>query len=74
MNEWKHITVFDRPYPIEQQAEGMAVGQAVAEGHCDNCSFLKRCPTDDSFKPPVFAWCARRKSEILDGWEGGDAK
>ena len=72
MAERKHITVFDRPYPMEKQAEGMAISQAVAEGHCGNCGFLKQCSTDDSFKPPAFAWCTRRKSEILAGWTGGE--
>lgn len=70
MAEWKHLTIFDRPYQIEKQAEGLAVSQAVVEGHCSNCGFLKQCSTDCSFKPPVLAWCARRKSEILDGWKG----
>ncbi|WP_298030255.1 hypothetical protein [uncultured Dysosmobacter sp.] len=68
MAKWTHITVFDRQYPADKQAEGMAVQQAVAEGHCDQCGFLARCAADVSFVPPVFAWCARRKSEIMAGW------
>ncbi len=70
MAEWKRITIFDRPYPIEKQAEGIAVSQAVVEGHCNNCQFLKKCSTDYSFKLPAFAWCSLRKREILDGWKG----
>ena len=30
----KHITMFDRPYPAEKQAEGLAIHQAIVEGHC----------------------------------------
>jgi len=68
-NEWKHITVFDREYPVDKQAEGIAVQEAVVEGHCDKCGFLCKCSTDDSFRPPIFAWCTRRKHEILKKWK-----
>lgn len=61
----KHITMFDRPYPAEKQAEGLAIHQAIVEGHCDKCSFLSQCSTQDDFKFPAFAWCMRRKAEIL---------
>ena len=64
-DEWKHITVFDKAYPPEVLAEGLAVNEAVVLGKCDKCGFLKQCSSDDSFKPPVFAWCFRRKTEIL---------
>lgn len=73
MDEYKHITIFDKPYSMEKQAEGMAVHHAVAEGHCNECGFLGRCSADTSFRPPFFAWCAREKSKILEelknGWE-----
>ena len=69
MSEWKHVTVFTREYPADKQAEGIAVQEAVAEGHCERCGFLSRCSTDDRFRPPVFAWCFLRKQEILKGWE-----
>lgn len=68
MAEWNHITMFDREYPADKQAEGIAIQEAVAEGHCDKCGFLLKCSTDDSFRPPVFAWCFRRKNEILKSW------
>ena len=71
MANWKHITMFDRPYPAEKQAEGIAVHQAVAEGHCVKCGFFGRCSTDSRFMPPVFAWCMRRKAEILSDWKKG---
>ena len=69
MSKWTHITMFDRPYSAEKQAEGIAVHQAVAEGHCVKCGFYGRCSTDSQFRPPVFSWCMRRKSAILAGWE-----
>ena len=61
----KHITMFDRPYPADKQAEGLAIHQAIVEGHCDTCGFLPQCSTQDDFKFPVFAWCMQRKAEIL---------
>lgn len=38
----KHITMFDRQYTPEKQAEGLAISQAIVYGHCDKCGFLKR--------------------------------
>lgn len=68
-----HITTFDRQYPMEKQAEGLAVSEAVAGGYCSSCGFLKICESDVSFQFPVFAWCSRRKAEILKEWkERGD--
>lgn len=64
-SEWKHITIFDKPYSLEKQAEGMAVHQAVATGACNQCGCLKQCSTDEFFKPSIFAWCQKRKHEIL---------
>lgn len=69
MSDWKHITMFDREYSKKQQAEGIAVNEAVVYGHCNRCDFLSRCSTDDNFRPPIFAWCFRRKHEILAEWE-----
>ena len=72
VNDYTTIVIFDREYPMEKQAEGIAVNQAVLTGACNQCGFLARCSTDDSFKPPVFAWCAKKKAEILANWnEGG---
>lgn len=68
MENWTHITLFDREYPTEIQAEGMAVQQAVAQGECDKCGCLARCSSDTNFKPPFFAWCTKRKHEILSEW------
>lgn len=62
----KHITMFDRPYPADKQAEGLAISQAIVGGHCDKCGFLQQCSTQGgAFRFPVFAWCMRRKAEIL---------
>lgn len=35
----KHITMFDRQYTPEKQAEGLAISQAIVFGHCDKCAF-----------------------------------
>ena len=49
-----------------QQAEGLAISQAIVYGHCDKCGFLSQCSTQgEAFQFPVFAWCMRRKVEIL---------
>ena len=71
MTKWKHITMFDRPYPAEKQAEGIAISQAIVGGHCIECGFYKKCTTDNRFKFPVFAWCMRKKAEILADWKKG---
>ncbi len=65
----RHITLFDRAYPAEKQAEGLAISEAIVNGECDKCAFLARCKSDESFIFPVFAWCSRRKAEILADWE-----
>ena len=41
----KHITMFDRQYTPEKQAEGLAISQAIVYGHCDKCGFLSQCST-----------------------------
>ena len=72
-----HITLFDHPYPVDTQAEGIAVSQAIMGGHCDKCGFLPQCSTLDDFKFPAFAWCMKRKVEILAQMEcptEGDGK
>lgn len=67
--KYKHVTIFDRPYSYDKIAEGHAIHEAVVEGHCDECCFLEQCKSDTSFRPPVFAWCSRRKAEILKAQE-----
>ncbi len=64
----KHITIFDREYTMEQQAEGIAVSEAVVFGACDRCESLARCSTDVGFRPPADAWCVKRKAGILADW------
>ena len=71
MNVRKHITIFDRHYPPEKMAEGIAVSEAVALGKCDECIALAQCKTDELFVFPASAWCMQRKSEILAYREGG---
>ena len=72
MSDWKHITLFDRPYPTDKQAEAIAIHLAVVEGHCDKCGFLPQCSTQgEAFQFPVFVWCMRRKAEILADMQKG---
>ena len=69
---WKsytHVTMFDRPYPPEKQAEGLAISQAIVGGHCETCGFLPQCSTQKDFKFPVFAWCMRLKAKIMTKME-----
>lgn len=66
---WTHITIFDREYPKDVQAEGIAVQEAVVEANCNRCVFIARCVIDDTFRPPFFAWCQARKQEILKSME-----
>lgn len=63
-----HITMFDRPYPVEKQAEGIAISEAVATGKCNSCGFLRQCESDDRFQFPPLAWCQQRKWQILKEW------
>ena len=67
MSDWKHITLFDRPYPPDKQAEGIAIHLAVVEGHCEKCGFLPQCSTQSDFQFPPFSWCMIKKAEILRG-------
>ena len=39
----QNVVIFDRDYPKEKQAEGIAVSHAVVYGHCEKCGFLKIC-------------------------------
>lgn len=70
MKGYTNITMFDKPYPPEKQAEGLAISQAIVGGHCAKCGFLPQCSTQDDFMFPVFAWCMKRKAEILKEMEG----
>lgn len=61
------VTIFDRAYPAETQAEGQAVSWAVATGACDKCSYLAVCSASDgvTWRPPATAACMVRKAELL---------
>lgn len=41
---YTHIAMFDRPYPPEKQAEGLAISQAIVDGHCETCGFCRSAP------------------------------
>lgn len=58
------ITAFDREYPKDVQAEGIAVHEAVAEEHCNRCAFIARCVSDDTFRPPFFAGARHAKRKF----------
>lgn len=51
----KHITIFDREYSQEKQAEGLAISEAVATGKCNECGYLNQCESNRGFRFPVFA-------------------
>ena len=63
-----NVTMFDRPYPTEKQAEGIAVFSAVMSGECNKCLSLAECSTNDHFRFPEDAFCMKRKDVILRGW------
>ena len=65
----KHITIFDRGYSREKQTEGLAISEAVATGKCNDCGYLNQCESNRGFQFPVFAWCQKRKHQILKSWE-----
>ena len=68
-----NVTIFDRPYPTEKQAEGIAVFSAIMSGKCNDCQSYAECTTNDHFKFPIDAYCMRQKAIILKGW-GKDGK
>ncbi len=70
MEGYIHITMFDEQYTPEKQAEGIAISQAVVDGHCYKCGFFPQCSTQNDFQFPIFAWCMKRKAEILKEMEG----
>lgn len=67
---WTHITMFDKPYPAEKQAEGLAVCWAVASGACDKCRHLPMCESCRTFVPPADSACMVKKRELLAAQAG----
>lgn len=63
-----NMVFFDRLYPIDKQAEGIAVQAAAATGVCDMCEFFQECVENKNFVFPETAWCSKKKEEILDDW------
>lgn len=62
------VVLFDKTYPPDMQAEGIAVSEAVLNGECNKCQSLSECCTNEFFKFPTDAYCMKRKNEILKGW------
>lgn len=65
MNNWTHITMFDKLYPVDKQAEGIAVSWAVASGACEKCRYLPVCELCQAFTPPADSACMVKKRELL---------
>ena len=64
-----NVTIFDRAYPMDKQAEGMAIHWAVVSGACGKCHHLSTCENFEAgsplaFPPPGAAYAAK-KDEIL---------
>lgn len=67
-----NVLIFDKPYSLDKQAEGIAVAWAVMNGQCEACPVLSRCESDDDFEFPQDAACMVRKREILREWGVSD--
>ena len=52
MEGYIHITMFDEQYTPEKQAEGIAISQAVVDGHCYKCGFFRNAPHKMIFNSP----------------------
>jgi len=61
-----NIVIFDKPYSLEKQAEGMAVAEAVVKGWCENCRLRFRCECDPDFVFQPDCPCAIRKKELIE--------
>lgn len=66
----KSVTVFDKPYSAEKQAEGLAVSWAVQTGACLMCEHLQNCESNRNFVFPEDSPCVKRKGEILEQLNG----
>ena len=66
MDDMMFVTIFDRPYSMDKQAEGQAVSWAVATNACGGCYYLRECERIETFVPPHTAACMKKKAEILE--------
>lgn len=64
-----NILIFDKPYPKDKQAEGMAINWCILNKKCDACPDLMRCQFDPDFELPKYSACMIRKRKILREWE-----
>ena len=64
----ENLVIFDKPYPIDKQAEGIAIAWAVTSGACNLCRLRSRCECDPDFTIPQDRACMIRKKEILQEW------
>ncbi len=67
-----NMVVFDKPYPTEKIAEGMAVNWAVVNGACEECINLNQCASERDFKFPIDSPCMIKKAQILKEMKGGE--
>lgn len=63
-----NAVIFDRIYPEEKQAEGIAIAWAVTSGACTSCRLRYRCEVDPDFVFPKAMVCMVKKQEILKEW------
>ena len=68
MADKKNIVLFPQKLPADMQAEGLAIHWAVLTGKCNECKYLPRCCSDDTFRLPADAFCVVKKKEILKEW------
>ena len=69
-----NVLIFDNPYSLDKQAEGIAVAWAVVAGLCEFCPVLSQCESDPDFEFPQDMACMVRKREILREWGVSDGK
>ena len=61
----KHITMFDRQYTPEKQAEDWQSLRPSCLGIVTSAPFATMLDTGAEFTFPAVAWCMHRKAEIL---------
>lgn len=64
-----NITIFDKAYDRDKNAEGLAIANSVLNGECDICPSVAVCSSNGNFKFPTDAACTVHKREILQSWE-----
>lgn len=63
-----NITIFDKAYDREKNAEGLGIAASVLNGECDTCPSVAVCSSNGRFKFPDDAACMVHKRDILQSW------